>query len=123
MLYEISHSDILSDNKPYKDAYRAEVLRRDSIRINAFANQEAKDNYGEIYKLQGINHRIENDCFVRDLIEQVWVVEINTLEQLDNIIKTMKPYFGLVYNTTNQYYHLANGEPLGEITIYNTYME
>ena len=74
-----------------------------------------KNNPNIWYEQQGyFNHRVENGHIKRDYLKKVWVVEINSLEQLHEFVNK---YGAIVFG---DYYVNKN---LKRILIYDDYIE
>jgi len=74
-----------------------------------------KSNPNIWYEQQGyFNHRVENGHIKRDYLKKVWVVEINSLEQLHEFVNK---YGAIVFG---DYYANKN---LKRILIYDDYIE
>lgn len=69
---------------PVEGAFLGEVMRVDTRTVD----DPAKLKYAaDTWYKNGTNHRVENGKIKRDLgFDQVWMVEISTLEELMNLI-------------------------------------
>lgn len=77
-------SDFLSKKQPIDGSYQKEITRVDVRSISDPSEFDYPRLREEWYKA-GTNHRVINGKIARDLgIEKVWVVNINTLEELMN---------------------------------------
>ena len=108
-------SDFLSKKQPIEGAYQKEITRIDVRNISdpsGFKNQRLIDEWYNA----GTNHRVINGKIARDMgTEKVWVVNINTLEELMNF----KEKCGEDIIITTSYIDYATPE----IEIYDSYRE
>jgi hypothetical protein len=115
MKFQISRTSVWN-GKPCDDA-KKETLTRLDWRTFKSLDEVRKAAYAGVYWLEeGSNHREENGMVVRELEQEVWTIEINSLEELLNLSDSYGP---LVFESaTNEY-----KPSLGRIEIYDDYRE
>ena len=77
-------SQLTSKERPCEEAFLTKYIYKD-IRLCKDQNM-IYDSNGLSWFDRGINHRIEDDCIVRDIEKEDWVININSLEDLQVFI-------------------------------------
>lgn len=108
-------SDIFAENKPCEEAYQKEIEDIQEYYLNAFEEYDAK--WGK-FTNTGINHRVNErgniEREVPEYMEDMWIVNINTLEEL---LDFKEKYGKVVIGESNKNYHY------NQITIYDHWLE
>jgi len=82
-------SEYREDIQPCKEAYQVDSVRVDERTVN----DPAKLPDGKEWYTKGTNHRVSKGHIFRDFPTRVWVVDIDTLEEL---VKFTRKYGELV---------------------------
>ena len=114
MKYMVRRASLWDDDiKPCDEAKKEETIGIDERTVN---DPHKIKSLGDMWYTQEgyFNHRVEKGHIKRDYKEQNWVIEINSLEELNAFINK---YGGIIigYHTQNPNYK--------EITIYDDYVE
>lgn len=102
------------DIGPCEEARKEEVIWTDEREVDD--PRKLKFGGDEWYTQEGFfNHRVENGHIKRDWKEQKWVIEINSLEELNAFVEK---YGDIIIEN----YYFGNSEHTA-ITIYDDYVE
>ena len=109
----ISRTSDWSNCKPCEGAFEDSYIKVDERMIDTPEKFKLKSDREEWYK-NGENHRVENGHIKRDFEFKGWFININSLDQLNQFVKT--------YGDIVIYQNYSNPDTL-EIEIYDDYRE
>jgi hypothetical protein len=111
MKFHIRRTSMWNKTKPCKEAYQIDGFRVDERTVK----DPSKIPDGEKWYKEGVNHRLVKGHICRDFPTKLWVMEINSLEEL---MKFSKKYGELVIRDDDW---AAKDMPM--IEIYDDYRE
>ena len=79
MTFQIKRTSLVQDTKPCDEALLKAVKRVEKFR--AVSYDKFKDIHGGWFDY-GENHRMENGFIKRDVDENIWVLELETIDEL-----------------------------------------
>ncbi len=119
MEFKISRTSMWGENKPCDNAYKKKIIKKDERGFQTF--EEIKEKINVDWLSEGFNHKIipANEYFktqhiYREFNKEIWVIEINTLEDL---LKLENNYGNLIIERAYE------NDEIYEIEIYDDWRE
>jgi hypothetical protein len=107
---------------PLPECQKELVIRRDTRTASRPEDIPAhRGQPSDWWYKNGKNHRVEDGCIVRDFDDEVWVLEVRSLEDLVAISK--RESGSLIIGGGSQHRKLGQIEDLPSLEIYDAYRE
>lgn len=90
MEFKISRTSIWGEDKPCKEAYEKKIIRIDERDFKSFEEHDNRfpnrkwESEGFNHKILQPNNKYDTPHIYREFNDEIWAIEINTLEELIN---------------------------------------
>lgn len=92
MEFKISRTSLWNDKKPCDEAYKKKIIRIDERGFESFEEHDTELSRDKKWLEEGFNHKIipankhiDHEHIYREFDDEMWAIEINTLEDLLNL--------------------------------------
>ena len=121
MEFKISRTSLWKDKKPCDNAYRKKIIRVDERGFKSFEEHDEKLprdkkwlEVGFNHKILPANERVDHEHIYREFNDEVWAIEINTLEDL---LDLKEKYGEIIVKTAYE------NDSINELEIYDDWRE